>query len=45
MNGLPEVNWNKSQPNDARRVHGEPDVFRLVKGGRDFSRHHGVNGT
>ena len=38
-----EVDWNEGEPDDARCVHGEADVFRLVEVLRYFARLNGVH--
>lgn len=41
--GRAEVDWHKRQPNDARRVHGEANVFGLVERLGNFARQHRVH--
>ena len=41
----PEVDGDKRQPNDASRVHREPDEFSLVEVLRHFPGLHGVEGA
>lgn len=41
----PEIDGHESQPNDASRVHGETDVFRLVESRRDLAGHDSVDGA
>lgn len=40
-----EVDWNESEPDDARGVHGEADVFRLVEVLGNLACLHRVHGA
>ena len=41
----PEIDGHKGQPDDASRVHGESNVFRLVESGGNFTGDDGVDGA